>query len=329
MFTARKFARLAFSIAALMGLLAGTAAVSQTASKLPGIVVGEVPNGIKISISAGTLGDPRVLRLSKPDRLVLDFDKTSLYASAAELERWRSLGVRLAFHAEDQTTRVVFDIPAGQQRWMKREGDAFVVTYQAPTNSVAQTVAAPTQRAIVARSMQPSPAAVTQKIPPRWVSPPKTAGAPTAAQQGLGEAPQNAGTRLEVISQNGLLQVSARGVSFQAILAEIASSTGATLQQMTPINTNKTEIFEYGPAPPMEVIKKLFEGSNYNYVLVSEPNSTTRISRIVVTSTLRLLPGNDGPITDDDTNPESLSGIAPLAPQTDKLPPPIPDNAPN
>ena len=319
MFTARKFARLAFSTAALIALLAGTA-VSQTAPKLPGIVVGEVPNGIRISLSAGTLGNPRVLRLSRPDRLVLDFDQASLYASAAELERWRSLGVRIAFHAEDQTTRVVFDIPMGQQRWMKREGDAFVVTYQAPTNSVAQTVVAPrSQPTIVPRAIQPTTSTVTQKIPPRWVSPPRTAGAP--AQQGGVEGSEGAGTRLQVISQNGLLQVSARGVSFQAILSEIASSTGASLQQMTPIDTNKTEIFEYGPAPPMEVIKKLFEGSNYNYVLVSEPNSTTRISRIVVTSTLRLLPGNDGPVTDDDTNPESLSGIAPLPPQTEEKKP--------
>lgn len=286
--------------------------MSQSESKLPGIVVGEVPNGIKISLSAGTLSSPRVLRLSKPDRLVLDFDKAALYESAAETQRWRTLGVRMAFHAEDQSTRVVFDIPSGQQRWMKREGESLIVEYASTTKTVATTTAA----------LDIQQKAAAPRNPPRSMAAERVAVVPRASQQVAADVAESApGTRLEVISQNGLLQVSARGVSFQAILAEIASSTGASLQQMTPIDTAKTEIFEYGPAPPMEVIKKLFEGSNYNYVLVSEPNSTTRISRIVVTSTLRLLPGNDGPVTDDDTNPESLSGIAPLPPQTEEKKP--------
>ncbi len=131
-----------------------------------------------------------------------------------------------------------------------------------------------------------------------------------AVQQAV-EPPPVPDTHLKVISYNGLLQVSAKGVPFKSILDEIATATGATVQTMTPI-AGTEEIFEWGPAPPLEVLKKLFEGSPYNYLVISEPNSDTRISRILVTSTVRLLPGNDGPVTDDDTNPEDLSGIVPL-----------------
>ena len=254
-----------------------------------------------MSASNGTLPDPRVLHLSSPDRLVLDFPQTKLSLSAAERKQWSSRGVRMAFHEGDRSTRVVFDIPQGQQSWVKREGDVLVVSYTsiAPTNAAAKLlpVAQPAAHAptLPQEARAKTPRHVVQLNQPQEATAPET--------------------RLQVISRDGLLQVSAKGVPFKAILDEIASATGASVQTMTPVENTKNEVFEYGPATPMEVIKKLFEGSQYNYLIVSEPNSETRISRIVVTSALRYLPGNDGLVTDDDSNPESLSGIAPLAKQ--------------
>lgn len=301
------------TILAALVALAATPVVSQSTPKAPSLVVRDSAEGVKISASGGVLPDARVLRLSNPDRLVLDFDRTELNISTAERERWKAQGVRMAFHAEDGSTRVVFDIPAGQQRWMRREGDGLLVRYT--------SVAAKGTTAVPAPRVEP-PARVARNPVAVPVSQPRSPEAQTAnlnregteGTRGEGQSVSAAepDTHLQVISQGGLLQVSAKGVPFKAILDDIATATGASVQAITPMDGQKNEVFEYGPATPMEVIKKLFEGSPYNYLLVSEPNNPTRISRIVVTSTLKVTEGNDGPVFDDDTNPESLSGIAPL-----------------
>jgi hypothetical protein len=315
MLSLRQFGQRARIVAGI--LLLEAAAVSQ-AGRLPSLLISDAPDGVRISASGSTLPDARVLRLSHPDRLVLDFDHTELNISTAERERWKARGIRMAYHAEDGSTRVVFDIPAGEQRWMKRQGTSLIVqssstTAQRPTVEAAKPFV-PRRRDV------PSPVSVAGREGPI-----KQVGLPRPVtnlnrevqdETQSGDADHDVpepGSRLMVSSQRGLLQVSARGVSFKAILDQIASATGATVQTITPIDDTKREVFEYGPAPPMEVIKKFFEGSPYNYLLVSEPNDSTRISRIVVTSTLKMTEGNDGPVYDDDTNPENLSGIAPLA----------------
>lgn len=304
-------------------VFAAIGALSQNA-RLPSIVVTDTGDGVRIGSMNKKLPPPRVLRLSGPDRLVLDFDGSALDIATAEVERWRARGVRMAFHAESGSTRVVFDIPKGEQRWIQQDGTSLLVR---STTSAAKNVVAPSPGSQVTVSQ---PQRVMQRVP---VSQPPavrqtvaTAVAPSSSARRANVAAQRVArpavqepseaqgvpdTRLKVISYNGLLQVSAHGVPFKSILDEIATATGATVQTMTPIGGTE-EIFEWGPAPPLEVIKKLFEGSPYNYLVISEPNSDSRISRILVTSTLRMLPGNDGPVTDDDTNPENLSGIAPL-----------------
>ena len=279
---------------------------------LSSLVVSDTPDGVRISALGSTLPDARVLRLSHPDRLVLDFDHTELKIGTTERERWKARGVRMAFHAEDGSTRVVFDITAGEQRWMKRQGDSLVV------QSTRETAKQATARPTVPRQEVPAASAASLVRPKERLVQPETAILNRQAQEETQSGAEvrevaEPESRLMVSSQNGLLQVSARGVSFKSILDQIAAATGATVQTITPIDGTKREAFEYGPAPPMEVIKKFFEGSPYNYLLVSEPNDSTRISRIVVTSTLKMTEGNDGPVYDDDTNPESLSGIAPLA----------------
>jgi len=309
----------------LVCLLAGSA-IAQ--ALLPGISVSEAKDGIRIRIAGGAVGNPRILRLSNPERLALDFDNTYPALTSADRAKWKTRGVRIAFHPESKSTRFVFDMAAGEQRWLKREGGVLVVQ----TESQAVRAGSDEPRKAAARGKALVPVAVTgaAMARPERVSKIRQAGTPkTVPQVAVPQAVTAAEPNLRVTSQNGLIAVSARGVPFKAILTEIASSTGASLQLLTPVEGAKAEVFEFGPATPMEVLRKLFEGSQYNYLVVSEPNNGDRISRIVVTSTLRQLPGNDGPAMDDDTNPEALSGIAPLAPQTKQAQPvttPAPPN---
>lgn len=305
----RKIARLVGGAVCIAALAAPANAQSR-----PAILVTESAGGVQIRASSGALPNARVLRLSNPDRLVLDFDQTELRMSAAQRAICDSHGVRVGFHEETATTRVVFDIPAGQQRWLKLEPDAVLVEYR----SLVQKGGASSE--FVAFDPTANRPSAPVESPRRRV----VETLPTAAHSGINRSEVSRVQKrreeeplLRVTTTDGLLQVSAHGVPFKAILDKVADAAGASVQMMTPVEDGQRQIFEYGPAPPMEVIRKLFEGSNYNYLVVSEPNSTTRISRIVVTSALHYLPGNDGPVADDDSNPEALQGITPITPKPD------------
>ena len=310
----RKFAlRIRFAVLILV-LDAGV--LAQQASRLPSIIISGSQQGIKISAVNGALPSARVLRLANPDRLVLDFDQTDFRFTGAERNLCAAHGVRVGFHAETATTRVVFDIPSGEQRWMKLEREAVLVEYRSP----AQKPATP-DRVVAA---EPSTRVTSPVVAPSRAN--VAAVAPTSYRKEEAPPRDDGTTHLRVKSSDGLLQVSARGVPFKAILDAVAEVAGGTVQMMTPVNEGQPQIFEYGPAPPLEVIRKLFEGSRYNYLVISEPNDTTRISRIVVTSALHYSMGNDGPVADDDSNPESLQGITPLAPKQE---PPADEKKPN
>lgn len=133
---------------------------------------------------------------------------------------------------------------------------------------------------------------------------------------------------LDVSYRDGLLKVSARGVSFDSVLQKIISETGASLQLIVPVDNVTLEAFEYGPASPVEVIRQLFTGTEYNYILITEPNSDTKISRIVVTSYLQKPSPPDQPISESESNLDSVSGIAPLPQQDQQTPPQDQQNAP-
>lgn len=93
-----------------------------------------------------------------------------------------------------------------------------------------------------------------------------------------------------VAFQGGQLTIVARNASLGAILREVESKTGATVDM--PANPTDRVVGQFGPGPAREVLASLLNGSRFNYVLMGSPQDPTSLDRVVL---LKKSPGTDQP----------------------------------
>jgi len=93
-----------------------------------------------------------------------------------------------------------------------------------------------------------------------------------------------------VAFQGGQLTIVARNASLGAILREVESQTGATVDM--PANPTDRVVGQFGPGPAREVLASLLNGSRFNYVLMGSPQDPTSLDKIVL---LRKPSGTDQP----------------------------------
>jgi hypothetical protein len=83
-----------------------------------------------------------------------------------------------------------------------------------------------------------------------------------------------------VAFQGGQLTIVARNASLGAILREVQSQTGATVDM--PANPTDRVVGQFGPGPAREVLASLLNGSRFNYVLLGSPQDPTSLDRVVL-----------------------------------------------
>jgi hypothetical protein len=93
-----------------------------------------------------------------------------------------------------------------------------------------------------------------------------------------------------VAFQGGQLTIVARNASLGAILREVQSQTGATVDM--PANPTDRVVGQFGPGPAREVLASLLNGSRFNYVLMGSPQDPTSLDRVVL---LKKSSGTDQP----------------------------------
>jgi hypothetical protein len=93
-----------------------------------------------------------------------------------------------------------------------------------------------------------------------------------------------------VAFQGGQLTIVSRNASLGAILREVESKTGATVDM--PANPTERVVGQFGPGPAREVLASLLNGSRFNYVLLGSPQDPTSLDRVVL---LKKSSGTDQP----------------------------------
>jgi len=93
-----------------------------------------------------------------------------------------------------------------------------------------------------------------------------------------------------VAFQGGQLTIVARNSSLGAILREVESQTGATVDM--PATPTERVVGQFGPGPAREVLASLLNGSRFNYVLLGSPQDPTSLERVVL---LKKASGTDQP----------------------------------
>lgn len=137
---------------------------------------------------------------------------------------------------------------------------------------VSLPLASQIQGAETSPTVAPRPAFGPQPVPP----PP-----PTLEQQPA--------TAPRVAFRSGQLTIVARNSSLGAILREVESQTGATVDM--PSSPTERVVGQFGPGPAREVLASLLNGSRFNYVLMGSPQDPTSLDRVVL---LKKSSGADG-----------------------------------
>ncbi|MFT4112134.1 hypothetical protein [Silvibacterium sp.] len=177
----------------------------------------------------------------------------------------------------------------------------------------------PQQGAIAFRQQQPPTQQASQPAASATPQQPAAAAANATAPSLLTQPSQPAKVNLAA----GKLSVEANNSSLTAILQQVASSSGMTINGM---NKDERVFGVYGPGDPRDVLSELLEGSGYNIVMfgktsVGTPSEITLSPRGAAPSPAMNAPHpvtNDAADDDDSTPP----------PQQDDNPQPPPQPAP-
>jgi hypothetical protein len=95
---------------------------------------------------------------------------------------------------------------------------------------------------------------------------------------------------------DGKLTVTGNGARLGQILEAIKKLTGISLD--IPASGADEQIFDnVGPAPPREVLERLLNGSNLNYVILSSSENPQQIQQLILTARTEAPPTTPGPGT--------------------------------
>ncbi|HKM49082.1 MAG TPA: hypothetical protein VJX69_15935 [Terriglobales bacterium] len=89
-------------------------------------------------------------------------------------------------------------------------------------------------------------------------------------------------TPAKVSYQGGLLTISAQNSTLGEILREVRKVTGASIEIPSGPGAGERVVTHLGPAPPLDVLAGLLNGSSFNYVLLGSSSDSTAILSVIL-----------------------------------------------
>ena len=255
-------------------------------------------NGAATEVEIQTSGAPvapKTQAITGPDRIAVDFPGAlpSAELHALTVNRGALKGIRSGlFVADPPITRVVLDLAEPQSYRISTTQNAIVVTLGAvklgpvkvdpvkagrvtapgaQSPAVPHAPAAKVQNAALAEHTNAAgtnvaaarvPSAVSNTIAPPIALPPLAAPPPKPP--------------VTVTLGNGMLRIRAERATFAQVLSEVQRQTKAEIA--IPAGADQEEVdADLGPAPVLEVLASLLNGSPYNFILVGNELSVERV----------------------------------------------------
>jgi hypothetical protein len=117
-----------------------------------------------------------------------------------------------------------------------------------------------------ASAAQPAPAPVTPTVP----EPPPT------PEQMPASAPK-------VVMSDGELSILAENSTLGDVLKAVKNLTGASVEAPPTADSQRIAV-NLGPGKPQQVLQELFDGSNFDYLILGSPTNATAIEKIIITT---------------------------------------------
>lgn len=249
-------------------------------------------DAIEIEVEASDRITPQTQVLAGPDRLVVDFPNAvpSGQIHSQSVDRGEVKDVRVGlFQSKPPITRIVVDLKTARSYQIFPSGRTVMIKVMGSSSAVSAAAYEPASR----------PALVNANY--------------TAQQEPVQEAtpPQ---LPLEVTYRNGLLSIVSNKATLSEVLYAVQQRTGADIAIPAGAEQEKVAA-ELGPGPAPEVLARLLNGSSFNFLILSAPNNTNRVDRVI------LSPRVDGglmplpPVQESAQAPDD--GVPPVVPQND------------
>jgi hypothetical protein len=216
---------------------------------------------VEIEVEASDRIVPQTQVLSGPDRLVVDFPNAipgnQLHSQSVDRGDVKDVRVGL-YQSKPPVTRLVIDLksarsyqifPSGRTVMIKVMGGASAADDSSEANVPA------TRAALVAATYTTKREAVQVANAPR--------------------------TPLEVTFRNGLLSIVANKATLSEVLHAVQQRTGADIA--IPAGAEQEHVVaELGPGSAPEVLARLLNGSNFNFLILSAPDNPGHVERVVL-----------------------------------------------
>jgi AMIN domain len=244
------------------------AAWSQSPASVKRVQVLGSKDAVEIEIEASGKLVPQTRVLTGPDRLVIDFPNTtpSSQVRSQSVNRGQVMDVRVGlFQSKPPMTRVVLDLKTAQSYQVFPNGHTVII-------KVTENAAPPPAQDASSGVDYFAPEPATR---PGLVNANYTPGSGSAAVETM---PQ---TSLEVTFRNGLLAIKANKASLAEILFAVHQRTNAEVAVSAGADQEKV-VVDIAPGPAPEVLARLLNGSQFNFLILSAPNNPQALERVIL-----------------------------------------------
>jgi AMIN domain len=211
---------------------------------------------VEVEVEAGDRIIPQTQVLTGPDRLVVDFPNAvpGSQVRSQSVDRGEVRAVRVGlFQSKPPITRLVLDLKSARSYQIFPSGRTVMIKVMESTGSDASA----------------EPAARPGYVPAAYTT-----------RQTIPEPPPQ--RPLEVTYRNGSLSIVANKATLSEVLYSVQQRTGADIAIPAGAEQEKV-VAELGPAPAPEVLARLLNGSNFNFLILSAVNDPNRVDRVVLT----------------------------------------------
>ena len=261
----------------------GSAKSARESARVEHVVVRGSAATMEVEIqTSGAPVAPNTQAITGPDRIVVDFPGAlpSAELHALKVNRGALKGIRSGlFFDNPPITRVVLDlaeplsyrISTTQNAIVVKLGPAKVGPVTAPGAQPPAVPHAPAARlqnaSLAAGALAGRTKATVTNVAAAGVSPAVSNATPP---------PPAAPPQVTVTYGNGMLRIRAEKATFAQVLSEVQRQTKAEIA--IPAGADHEEVdADLGPAPVLEVLASLLNGSPYNFILVGNELSVERV----------------------------------------------------
>jgi hypothetical protein len=262
-------------------------------------------DAVEVEVEASDRIVPQTQVLTGPDRLVVDFPNATpggeLRSQSVDRGEVKDIRVGL-FQSKPPVTRVVLDLKTSQSYQVFPYGRTVMIKVMGGGSSAQMP------------GVVGTPAAAE----------PGQVAAGYSTQTGVIRTPAPVQPTLVVAYRDGLLGIQADKATLSDVLTAIQQRTGAEIS-MAPGTEQERVVADIEAAPAPEVLARLLNGSKFNFLILSSPNDSRLVDKVILTTRTQEYVA-PLPLADDDPNAGNLAPVE-NSPSADAPVQPLPPSA--